>query len=509
VQGTSQPGSVQTLKYDAAGFVVGRKNSAVSGTPTITDHNDLDGKLLQEEAMGPGTSPASYLLGDGPTDRIARVSTTANGTGDGWFIQDRLGNVTDVADLKTGQAGAKYAYDAFGNTTSSAGFTINNRTTDRAGFGFTGLRQGIGGTTQAHYRSYDSTSGQWMQEDPISFAAGDANVRRYVGNGPTNGVDPSGLDSAVPSQNNPGFWDSIGTLLWRSDPSTAANALQEAAGATADAAHRLHEKAVDKVIEAGDKAVKIHDAVTDFARDVLTGDSEALQKRFQNVWEGAHDTADFLNQLAHDPALQEQVADFLVRRYDEEVERFESDPSGYLMGRGLDLLEFAGGARLQEFLMGGGGAGAGKPKVPEGGGKVPRIPEKQPGVQAGPAKPEVAPIKPSKAPPAAVAPNSLPVKKGHTRVYRAVSEEEYKDILDCGKLRQGPNSLEGKWFADSLEGANAHGNGLFPGGKFRLVEVDIPDDAPSLFRLPNLDGRGPARYLHNDDLPGLSPRLLE
>ena len=53
------------------------------------------------------------------------------------------------------------------------------------------------------------------------------------------------------------------------------------------------------------------------------------------------------------------------------------------------------------------------------------------------------------------------------------------------------------------------GRGLFPDGKFRLIEVDVPDNAPSLYRLPNLDGRGPARYLHMDDLQGLSPRPLE
>jgi RHS repeat-associated protein len=40
------------------------------------------------------------------------------------------------------------------------------------------------------------TTGQWMQEDPIQFSAGDPNVRRYVGNSPTNSVDPSGLRAA-------------------------------------------------------------------------------------------------------------------------------------------------------------------------------------------------------------------------------------------------------------------------------------------------------------------------
>ena len=35
-------------------------------------------------------------------------------------------------------------------------------------------------------RWYDARTGRWISEDPIGFAAGDANLYRYVGNGPTN-----------------------------------------------------------------------------------------------------------------------------------------------------------------------------------------------------------------------------------------------------------------------------------------------------------------------------------
>ena len=112
-------------------------------------------------------------------------------------------------------------------------------------------------------------------------------------------------------------------------------------------------------------------------------------------------------------------------------------------------------------------------------------------------------------PPRGVRPTDTPIPEGHTRVFRAVGEDEYQDIISKRQLREGPNSLEGKLFADSLDGAIDHGCALFPNGKFRLIEVDIPNDTPSLFRQPNLDGRGPARFVHNDDLPALSPRPLE
>jgi len=40
---------------------------------------------------------------------------------------------------------------------------------------------------------YDPSIGRWRQEDPIRWGGGDVNLGRYVGNGPTNRKDPSGL----------------------------------------------------------------------------------------------------------------------------------------------------------------------------------------------------------------------------------------------------------------------------------------------------------------------------
>jgi len=41
-------------------------------------------------------------------------------------------------------------------------------------------------------RYLDPTTGRWTTQDPLGFAAGDANLYRYVGNTPTMLVDPSG-----------------------------------------------------------------------------------------------------------------------------------------------------------------------------------------------------------------------------------------------------------------------------------------------------------------------------
>ncbi len=43
---------------------------------------------------------------------------------------------------------------------------------------------------QAH-RHFDPTVGRWINEDPIGYEAGDANLYRYVGNAPCNDSDPT------------------------------------------------------------------------------------------------------------------------------------------------------------------------------------------------------------------------------------------------------------------------------------------------------------------------------
>ena len=47
-----------------------------------------------------------------------------------------------------------------------------------------------------YYRArwYDPVAGRFVSDDPVGFAAGDANLGRYVGNGPNNSTDPSGLE---------------------------------------------------------------------------------------------------------------------------------------------------------------------------------------------------------------------------------------------------------------------------------------------------------------------------
>ncbi len=74
-------------------------------------------------------------------------------------------------------------------------FAFTGRWFDKA----TGLQNNLN-------RWYDPQIGRWLSEDPISFAGGDANLYRYVGNQPTGYIDPNGLVYPVhPMPPRPGW----------------------------------------------------------------------------------------------------------------------------------------------------------------------------------------------------------------------------------------------------------------------------------------------------------------
>ena len=81
-----------------------------------------------------------------------------------------------------------YTFDSYGNVTSGD--------TSKTRYLFTSRE--FDPATDLQYnraRWYDAEVGRWISEDPLGFAAGDANVGRYVGNGAVRSVDPSGLQT--------------------------------------------------------------------------------------------------------------------------------------------------------------------------------------------------------------------------------------------------------------------------------------------------------------------------
>jgi hypothetical protein len=80
-------------------------------------------------------------------------------------------------------------------------------------------------------------------------------------------------------------------------------------------------------------------------------------------------------------------------------------------------------------------------------------------------------------------------------LYRAVSEGEFQQPMRTGKFEAVPSSLEGKFFAESVEEAAQWGEMLEGASHYRIVEVALPAGvATSLLRWEKFNGIGPAKY---------------
>jgi RHS repeat-associated protein len=117
-----------------------------------------------------------------------------------WPVADHLGTIRDLVahDTVTGTTTVvnHRTFDAYGNLLSQS---TTNPAHDTL-FAFTGrpLDQETSLQNNLH-RWYDAAVGRWMSEDPIGFEGRDGNLCAYVGNGPVNGVDHSGLWTYVPA----------------------------------------------------------------------------------------------------------------------------------------------------------------------------------------------------------------------------------------------------------------------------------------------------------------------
>jgi RHS repeat-associated protein len=59
------------------------------------------------------------------------------------------------------------------------------------------------GLTRFGARDYDPKIGRWLAKDPIGFAGGDASLYSYVGQDPTNAIDPTGLATLTNNSSRP------------------------------------------------------------------------------------------------------------------------------------------------------------------------------------------------------------------------------------------------------------------------------------------------------------------
>jgi RHS repeat-associated protein len=210
--GWSQPTVSVDYGYDAWGNLVGRTehhaeydgDTGTWATVTVSDErfvvdgwdtakasptgieNFDDYAVLVPDGGGGWQVASRTAFGAGFDEPVVAMSSA---TGVSWYGADRQGSVRLVFD-NSGTVLAAARYDAFGNVVSGGvvgSFDL--------GYGYAGLRMD---PATGHYRTadptrqYDPTVGRFLSEDPMGFAAGDSNLDRYVGNGPTNATDPSG-----------------------------------------------------------------------------------------------------------------------------------------------------------------------------------------------------------------------------------------------------------------------------------------------------------------------------
>jgi len=182
---------VATYTYNALDQRIGVKDS---GTQTWTVY---DGQSANADPYadfnGSGSLTERYLFGPGAVngavvDEI--LARTSSGGTTAWYLTDKLGSVRDIVDT-SGNELDHIVYDSFGNIVTETNAANGDR------FKYAGMEyDSLVGQYYDRARSYNSTTGRFSSQDPLQYSAGYTNLYQYVGNGPTNLTDPSGLDPA-------------------------------------------------------------------------------------------------------------------------------------------------------------------------------------------------------------------------------------------------------------------------------------------------------------------------
>jgi RHS repeat-associated protein len=173
--------------YDVADRRIAKKIDGVVQERYVYDEDNI--ALVFD---GQGNQTHRYLHGTGVDQVLADERADGSVI---WALADNQGTVRDLID-SNGVIVNHISYDSFGKVVSQTS-NLDFR------YGYTGREQD-NETGLDYYRAryYDAALGRFISEDPIGFAAGDTNIYRYVGNSPTNAIDPSG-NCDVPNNFDP------------------------------------------------------------------------------------------------------------------------------------------------------------------------------------------------------------------------------------------------------------------------------------------------------------------
>ncbi|HVC98555.1 MAG TPA: RHS repeat-associated core domain-containing protein, partial [Pirellulales bacterium] len=151
-----------------------------------------------------GSGNETYRFLNGPTTSgvdavMAQEGITTQGSAGttDYMLADNLGSVRDVVNTSSAVVD-HIVYNSFGQVAYESNSAIAHWA------GFAGYHtDAMTGLDYADHRWFDPAVGRWISEDPLGFGGGDTNVSRYVGNGTTNGVDPTGLMDLIPPDVRP------------------------------------------------------------------------------------------------------------------------------------------------------------------------------------------------------------------------------------------------------------------------------------------------------------------
>ena len=183
---TTSPGGIVLHSEHYVYDVFDRRIAVTVNGATL--YTVYDGDNAWADYNASGAVQARYLFGDNTDEIIARWQP---GTGTAWYLTDQLGTVRDIINAG-GQVIDHIDYSAvrrrpLGNQPGLwRPLQVHRRKYDAG----TGLYYFRG-------RYYDPVQGRFLNEDPLGFLAGDANLYRYIGNQPTAGTDPFGDDALV------------------------------------------------------------------------------------------------------------------------------------------------------------------------------------------------------------------------------------------------------------------------------------------------------------------------
>jgi RHS repeat-associated protein len=185
-----------TYTYDMFDNLIGR---TVTGTGATTQHYVFDGTNMVLAFDGNDNLTDRYLWGPA-VDQVLADEHFSWSSGSNqlpsapgttlWTLGDNQNTVRDVVE-DNGTLEQHIAYSPFGQQV--AGLTTTGSVVANFAFGYTGTYTDPLTGLQLHgVRWYNPSSQRWLTQDPLGLGP-DSNPYRYCGNGPTDGIDPSGM----------------------------------------------------------------------------------------------------------------------------------------------------------------------------------------------------------------------------------------------------------------------------------------------------------------------------